>query len=429
MEERDVVITGLGLVTPLGRGCEENWEMVNKGKTGICHHPVEGLPSEMQYFAKVKDASLPQDLPPKLTGQIKFLNRGALLGFLASDEAVRKAAFPLEQVPPGRRALFIASGDFTKVGYDYMYPAVKEAVKHGGIDFGRLNTAALDKVNPFFLLESLQNNLFSFLSAYLEFMGPNTSLGSLSPCGSQTIELAYRTIRQDKADIAVAVGYGSWINEIALYELDTLGLLSRCREGERSFRPFDRHRDGFIPGEGGAALFLEAYGPARQRGANILGTIKGVANYNEFVPGKGLSVPEKVSRKGMELALGDAGSTVGELGFITTHGSGTRRGDRSEMASFADIFEAGKADAPICAIKPYTGHLGAASDIGEIIIAMHAAGRGVVPATLNFDEPERGFSSLKISSGQQPCAGNSIMSVSYGMGGQSSIVVIKVEKK
>ena len=429
MEERDVVITGMGLVTPLGRGCEQNWEMVNTGKTGICHYPAEGLPSGMQYFGMVKDASLPQDLPPKLTGQIKFLNRGALLGFLASDEAVRKAAFPLEQVPPGRRALFIASGDFTKVGYDYMYPAVKEAVKHGGIDFGRLNTAALDKVNPFFLLESLQNNLFSFLSAYLEFMGPNTSLGSLSPCGSQTIELGYRTIRQDKADIAVAVGYGSWINEIALYEIDTLGLLSRCREEERSFRPFDRHRDGFIPGEGGAALFLEAYGPARRRGANILGVIKGVANYNEFVTGKGLSVPEKVSRRGMELALNNSDCAIGDLGFITAHGNGTGSGDRSEMASFADLFGTAKAGAPICAIKPYTGHLGAASDVVEIIISMLAAREGIVPATLNFSEADKEFSSLNISSSQQPCASNTIMSVSYGTGGQSCVIIVQVEKK
>jgi len=428
MEERDVVITGMGLVTPLGKGCEQNWEMVSAGKTGICHYPAEGLPSSMQYFAKAKDASLPQDLPPKLTGQMKFLNRGAMLGFLASFEAVSKAAFPFEQAPPGRRALFIASGDFTKVGYDYMYPAVKEAVKRGGMDFGRLNAAALDKVNPFFLLESLQNNLFSFLSAYLEFMGPNTSLASLSPCGGQTIELGYRTIRQDKADIAVAVGYGSWINEMALYELDTLSLISRCREGERSFRPFDRHRDGFIPGEGGAALFLEAYGPAKRRGANILGIIKGVANYNEFVPGKGFSVPKKVSKRGMELALADAGCTVGDLCFITPHASGTRRGDRSELASVADIFEAGKAAVPLCAIKPYTGHLGAASDIGEIIIAMDAAGKGIVPATPNFEEPDKEFSALKISGGQQSCAGNTIMSVSYGLGGQSSTVVVQVEK-
>lgn len=428
MEERDVVITGMGLVTPLGKGCEENWAMVNAGKTGICHCPAEGLPPSMQYFARVKDAALPQDLPPKLTGQMKFLNRGAQLGFLASYEAVKKAAFPLEQTPPGRRALFMASGDFTKVGYDYMYPAVKDAVKHGGMDFGRLNTSALDKVNPFFLLESLQNNLFSFLSAYLEFMGPNTSLASLSPCGGQTIELACRTIRQDKADIAVAVGYGSWINEIALYELDTLGLLSSCREGERSFRPFDRRRDGFIPGEGGAALFLEAYGPASRRGANILGVIKGVANYNEFVPGKGISVPEKVTKRGMELALGEAGYSVDTLGLIIPHGSGTWRGDRSELASFADVFGTQKAVPPICAIKPYTGHLGAASDIGEIIIAMQAVREGIVPAALNFEEAEKKYSSLNISSSKQPCSSSRMMSVSYGMGGQSSIVVIQVEK-
>jgi 3-oxoacyl-[acyl-carrier-protein] synthase II len=428
MEERDVVITGTGLVTPLGNGCEVNWEKVRAGETGIRHNHKDGLPANMQYSGMVKDAALPQDLPPKLTGQIKFLNRGSLLGLLASHEAVRRAAFPMEETPPGRRALFIASGDLTKVGYGYMYPAVREAVKGGGMDLPRLNTAALDKVNPFFLLESLQNNLFSFLSAYLEFMGPNTSLASLSPCGGQAIELGCRAIRQNKADIAVAVGYGSWINEVPLYELDTLGLLSRCREGARSFRPFDRKRDGFIPGEGGAALFLEAYGPAKRRGAKVLGRIRGVSNYNEFTPGKGFSVPEKVSRRGVELALSDAACTVGALGFITPHGSGTRRGDRSELASFADVFDAGKADAPLCALKPYTGHLGAASDIGEIIIGMHAVREGIVPGTLNFEEKEKEFSSMKLSSGQQHCGHDTFMSVSYGTGGQSSTTIVQVEK-
>jgi len=120
---------------------------------------------------------------------------------------------------------------------------------------------------------------------------------------------------------------------------------------------------------------------------------------------------------------------VGELGFITAHGSGTRRGDGSEMASFADVFGTGMAVVPICAMKPYTGHLGAASDIGEIIISLQAAGKGIVPANLNFRETDKKFFSLNISSSKQSCSSDTFMSVSFGMGGQSSVVVIQAGKE
>lgn len=426
MDERDVVITGTGLLTPLGSSCDLNWQKVRARETGISADPVEDLPASMRYRGRIGKVSLPPDLPPKLTGQVKFLNRSAIFGFLASHEAVTQAGFPIDQVPPGRRALFIASGDYTKVGYDYMYAAVKDAVKDDEIDYARLNSAALDNVNPFFLLESLQNNLFSFLSAAVEFMGPNTSLSSLSPCGGQSIELAARSIHMDKADIALAVGYGSWINEVPLYELESLGILSRCSSGARSFRPFDRRRDGFITGEGGAALFLEAYGPAKRRGARILGSIRGTANYNEFNPEKGFTVPERVSHRSMELALEDAGCAPEKLGFIIAHGSGTPKGDRSELASFAALLDGGKISVPVCGMKPYTGHLGAASDIGEVILGIRAASEGIVPSTLNFSKTEKGFGSLKISAEEQPCRTDTFMSVSYGIGGQSSSVVVEI---
>ena len=149
----------------------------------------------------------------------------------------------------------------------------------------------MDKVNPFFLLESISNNLFSFLSAALEFMGPNTSLASFSPSGAEALELACRRISAGQADVALAVGCCCWITEIPMYEMEGLGILSRCKHGPASFKPLDRARDGFIPAEGGAAVLVEdgerAIGPRRR----ILAEIKGNGNCIEPPAGKGLSVP------------------------------------------------------------------------------------------------------------------------------------------
>jgi 3-oxoacyl-[acyl-carrier-protein] synthase II len=427
MSERDVVITGAGLVTPIGKNVGDNWNSVKVMKSGISHDPADDRPEFMQYMGKVREYDLPQDIPPKQKGQMKFLNRGATLGFSATHEAISDHLEAISAIAPGRRSLYVASGDFSSIGFDFMYPAIKDSCDRNweNIDSEKLNNSALNKVNPFFLLESLHNNLFSFLSAFVGFMGPNTSLASLSPCGGNALELAYRSIRQNKADAALAVGYGNWISEISIYELEGLGILSNCRSGVHSFKPFDRKRDGFIPGEGGAAIFLESYESAKQRGAEILGRIKGVENCIEFSSNDKLSVPEKVSKHNILSALQDTGCTINDLSFVIPHGSGTKKGDRSELRSIKEVFGS-NAHIPLCGLKPYTGHMGAASDLAEIVFGIHAVREHKVPATLNFNAADKEFADLKISNTLQSCEKNHFLSISYGVGGQSSSVVVEV---
>jgi 3-oxoacyl-[acyl-carrier-protein] synthase II len=428
MSDREVVITGMGMTSPLGKNVGENWDSVRSMKTGIVHDPKDDLPDFFQYTGKVSEYALPEDIPPKQLGQMKFLNRSALLGFCSASEAVSRSQDSIQNTDPGRRALYVASGDHTRIGYDFMYPALKDSTDKNwtSVDFARLNESALNKVNPFFLLETLNNNLFSFLSAYVEFMGPSTSLASLSPYGGNALELAYRSIKQNRADVALAVGYGNWIEDLALYELEGLGILSRCKQGIQSFKPFDKKRDGFIAGEGGAAILLESAETARQRGSTVMARVREFANCIEFSSRQKFSVPEKVSRESILSVLRDASSTADELAFIIPHGSGTKKGDRSELNSLLDVFNKHDSDAPICGLKPYTGHMGAASDIAEIIYGIHAVKEKMVPATLNFNETEKKFSDLKISGAPRKCDKNQFLSVSYGVGGQSSSVVVEV---
>ena len=428
MSEREVVITGMGLTTPLGKSVGESWSGVRSMKTGIVHEPKDDLPDFFQYTGKVSGYELPEDIPPKQLGQMKFLNRSALLGFCAASEAVSRSRDSIQNTEPGRRALYVASGDHTRIGYDFMHPALKDSTdKHWtSVDSARLNESALNRVNPFFLLETLNNNLFSFLSAYIEFMGPNTSLASLSPYGGNALELAYRSIKQNRADIALAVGYGNWIEDLALYELEGLGILSPCKQGIQSFKPFDKKRDGFIAGEGGAAILLESAETAEQRGSAVMAKVREFANCIEFSSNQKFSVPEKVSRESIFSVLNEASSTIDELAFIIPHGSGTKKGDRSELNSLVDVFNKQGHDAPICGLKPYTGHMGAASDIAEVIYGIHAIKEKIVPATLNFNETEKKFSDLKISATPQKSDKNLFLSVSYGVGGQSSSVLVEV---
>src|SRR5712692_1606190 len=428
MTGRTVAITGVGLTTPLGIGIEENWNGLRALKTGIGYYPKENLPHCFQYFGQVGPFEIVAPIPPALAPQMKFLNRGALLGFSSACEALRQSGVDLSAVPRGRRALYIASGDLTKISCESLYPAIREGTngKWQEMDCEKLNQAALTQVNPFFLLESIANNLFSFLSAYGEFMGPSTSLASLSPGGSQALELAYRSIQEGRADVALAVGYGRWTTEVPLYELQGLGLLSKSESGERSFRPFDRLRDGFMPGDGGAAIFLEAAEFAQRRDATTLATIRGCGNAVEFSLGRGLAVPERVCSRSMRLALDEAGCDVSDLAFISGHGSATQKGDRSELMSILQVLETERASAPVCGMKPYTGHMGAASDLGEIALGIYSVRNRLTPATLNFTSTEKELSGIQVLSDHQACEKKLFLSHSYGIGGQSSCLILSV---
>jgi 3-oxoacyl-[acyl-carrier-protein] synthase II len=397
-------------------------------QTGIAHYPREGQPPFAQYLGKVIGFEHPQNIPRKLQSQLRFLNRGSLLGLGAAHEAMTHCGMDVSAVPPQRRALYIASGDLTRVGYDFLYPATKDATDGlwQRIDFKRLNDSTLSKVNPFFLLESISNNLFSFLSAFLGFMGSNTSLAAQSPCGAQALELACRSIQQNRADIAIVVGCGNWITDVPLHEMDGLGLLSKCKQGIHSYRPFDGKRDGFIPGEGGAAIFLEEAGAAEARGAPAWAAIRGFGNCFQGAAGGGFPVPAEVSPCSVQMALTEARCVPGDLAFICPHGSGTQKGDRSELRSIAEVLGEAKKTVPLCGLKPYTGHLGAASDVAEIILATKAVAHKLVPATLNFCKADEEFSDLQISNAHQICSKRHCLSTSYGIIGQTSSVAIEV---
>jgi 3-oxoacyl-[acyl-carrier-protein] synthase II len=421
----------MGLLTPLGGNVQENWLNLRGKKSGIGCYPQENYPVPFHYLGKVNHVRILEDVDHTLSSQMRFLNRGSILGFAAAQEAIAHSARGIESYLPERRALYIGAGDFTNVGYEFLSPAIRQATsgKHQELDHRKLNLASLSEVHPFFLLESIHNNLFSLLSAFFDLKGANTTLAGASPCGAQALELACRCLQQDSADVALVVGCGNWITAIPRYEMMDLGMLSRCKDGIHSLKPFDRRRDGFITGEGGAALLLEAEEHAKRRGANILGSVGGTGNCMDFSADRKWGVPATVSLKSMQGALEEAACDVGDLAFICPHGSATTKGDRSELRSIMSLLDVRRPVVPICGMKGYTAHLGAASDIAEIILGIETIENRMVPATLNFSKSEQEFSELKISNIHQPLDKLHFLSVSYGLGGQSSSVLIKGRKR
>ena len=428
-EGREVWITGAGMLSPIGSGVDANWEAVRGGGCGVERHPQgEGppLPENFLYFGAVEGYGEPPVIPPKLNSQRKFLNRSSILGLHAVQEAVESSGADLFDIPAGRKALYVGSGDFTRIEYLDFYSAFAQSSGPdlAPTDPGVLNEKALYQVNPFYLLEGLTNNMFSFLSARYEIMGTNGSLTSLSSCGAQALEMCDRAIRWNKADLGLVVSCGSWIGELIRFELDGLGILSRASAGADSFRPLDRRRDGFFPAEGAAVLVLEAADSARARGARPMGRVRGTGNFQEVVSRSHIAVPFEAVARACRSAMSEAEMETSALSFVLPHGSGTKMGDRLEMRAVKDFLGDGADKVPLAAWKPYTGHMGSASDIGEIILGLRALAEGVLPPTPGFERAEAEFEVLDVVASERPVGGEAFLSLSHGLGGQASATLL-----
>jgi len=429
MNGREVLITGVGLVTSLGRNAEENLAGLKQGRTGLRETPREGLPRAVGIVGQAGEVDALAGLNPRLLPHAKFLNRGSLLGLAAAREAERNAGLNLLDVPPERKSAYVGGGDMDRIDYRDFYPAMREAT--GGawerVDAARLNKASLGGVNPFFLLESLYNNIFSFLTAVFEVRGPSTSLAAQSPCGAQAAALAFRSVQEGLADAALAVGSCNWISALAACELRGLCLLSQGREGVRSFRPFDRRRDGFFPGEGAAALLLESAEHARGRGARALGRILGAADAIEPPTSGGFGIPRQAALTSARQALAEAGLAPAELGLVSPHASGTRKGDRTEMEALLALLGDDAPRVPVACLKPSTGHMAAASDVADLALGLMALREGFVPGTLHFERADEGCEPLSVSAEIRAADRRTLLSLSYGLGGQVSALVAAAE--
>src|SRR5438093_4096366 len=333
MNDRVPAITGMGVISSLASSLEGHWQRVLQRATGIRELGGEDLPRALRCAGRVDDDALPPDTPADVLKQGRLISPGSRLGLRAVDEAVRASGLEVSKIAPERKALYIGAADYSKAGYRDFYAAFREAgvVADRALDAERVNKATLHTVDPFFLLESLTNNLVAFVSRRYQLQGPNTTLASHSPCGAQALELAARSLLQEQADLAIVVGTCVWSPLISLFDLDALGLLSRCREGSTSFRPFDGRRDGFIAGDGAAALVLEPLERARARSARVLGCIRGLASFTDGGASASLGVSVGTARRALTAAVDEAGIRPKELVVISPAGRGTGKGEQVEL--------------------------------------------------------------------------------------------------
>ncbi len=408
------------MITPLGKGVKATWRRVLEGRCGLTPPPQGGLGQGSWLCGCAGEVALPKELPQALRKESKFLNRGARLGLAAAWEAMAQAGLKPGMARDGERGLCTASGDHCHADYAFLRGAFErmETAEEGCPDPQRRNQELLGGTSPFFLLQSMHNNLSSLLAAFLGITGWNAALGDLSPSGSQALELACRALSRGPEQVVVVVGYASWVSPLLLHELRRIGLLSGCHRGNRSCRPLDRDRDGLIPGEGAVALVLEPVSRALRRKVRVFGTI--------LATGQAASRTQTCSvAASIQAALDEAACDPGELGFVIAHGDATPQGDAAELEALRGLSAATGNRLPICALKGYTGHLGAASDLAEIVFGLLAARKGQIPGTLNFERSEPGFDHLAVFGSPQPVRRSCFLALSRGFTGQATATLIR----
>ena len=410
-----VVITGMGIVSPVGTGVEHAWKNILAGKSGvrkIDSFEVSDLASQIAGIPQVgtADGQCNFDAVVEPREQRK-LDKCILYGLVAADEAIKDAG------------LDNYTGDKTRIGVSI------------GSGIGGLNTiydncielhdGGPRRVSPFFIPKGIINMAAGNISIKYGLQGPNISVVTACATGAHSIGEAARMIKYGDADIMVCGGTEGAVGRIGLAGFSAMRALStRNDEPERASRPWDKNRDGFIMAEGAGVLVLEEYEHAVARGAKIYAEVAGYGMSGDAYHITAPAPNGEGGMRAMQSALKDAGLNPADVDYINAHGTSTGLGDVGELAAVQNLF----AGVPVSmsSTKSMTGHLLGAAGAVETIFCALAIRDGVVPPTINLDDPEDAVGDFDLVPHKaKERRVNVALSNSFGFGGTNASLVLK----
>jgi len=419
--KKRVVITGLGLVTPLGLTVEENWQNCIRGVSGISKiTKFETSSSPVKIAGEVKNFKIENYLNPKEAKKVGTFIHYAIA---ATKEALLKANLNGRFGVEGEAALIHPS----RVG-------INISAGLGGlpeIQYWDRELFQKEKkvVSPFFVPMIIPNMLSGYLSIMTNAQGPNFCIVSACASSAHAIGEAYRYIQDDYADIMITGGAEAVVCELGIIGFASMKALSTQNETpEKASRPFDKDRDGFVLGEGSGILILEELEHAKKRGANIIAEICGYGlnadSYHMTSPapnGEG-------GRKCMELALKNANLKPEDIGYINAHGTSTPTGDLLEAQAIASLFENAKQTLNVSSTKSMTGHLLGAAGAVEACFSILALRDQIIPPTINLENCDDEIKKTELNFTPihaQKKNFNYALSNSFGFGGTNASLIFK----
>ena len=411
MNERRVVITGMGAVTPLGLDVETTWANLLAGKSGVS--PITSWDAsryDCRFAAQVQDFE-----PRKYFFNEKDARRAdrfSQLAMASSKEAVNHSGLDPKQLQLDRVGVLIGSG----IG----------GLKTLGDQDENLIMKGPQRVSPFMIPMMITNMAAGLVSMEFGFSGPNFCVVTACATSNNCIGEAWRLIRDDEADVILAGGSEAACVPLGMSGFAAMRALStRNDEPERASRPFDRDRDGFVLGEGAGTVILEELEHAKKRGANILAELTGYGltadAYHMTSPPPGGAG----AAKAMQLTLKRAGINPEEVDYINAHGTSTPVGDVAETEAIKTVFGEHAKKLAVSSTKSMTGHLLGAAGAAEIIFCIKAIEQNILPPTINLDHPDPACDLDYVPHKARPCQINVAMSNSFGFGGHNATLLVR----
>lgn len=426
---RRVVITGLGLISPLGNSPESLWESLSAGRSGVVAVPPGKLHTAFAAPARGFSGAI-DDFGP-LEGEqkkqirkgLKMMCRECQMGVAAAQLAISHAGLSASLRNPERTGV-VFGADYMLSEPDELVPPVDACLDPDrSFHFDRWGTAGLATMNPLWLLKYLPNMPASHVAIFNDLRGPNNSITQREASSHLAIGEAFRVISRGHADVMFAGATGTRVHPMkAIHARLNEPLAADAESPEKASRPFDLNRSGMVLGEGAATLALEALDHARARGAAIYGEI--IAASSSAVADRKLTARrEQALANAMRAALAEAGCGAEQIGHIQAHGLSTRECDRDEARAIRQVLGHHADRIPVTAAKSYFGNLGAASGAVELIAGALALAREQLFPVLNFQTPDPDCP-LTIARGGD-AAGDSFLAMSVTPYGQASCVIVR----
>jgi len=410
MEKRRVVVTGLGLVTPLGIGVQETWDALIEGKSGvgrITQFDCSSYP--VQIAAEVKNFDPSQYIEPK---ELKKMDRFIHFAIAASDMAMKDSGLKITKENADRVGVIIGSGMGGLPMIEHYHKTLLEKGHR--------------RISPFFIPMIIINLAAGQVSIRYGAKGPNSSPCTACATGSHSIGDAFRIIQYGMADAMIAGGTEAVITPMGVAGFAAMKALStRNNEPERASRPFDIDRDGFVMGEGAGIVILEELNHALRRGARIYAEVIGYGMSGDAYHITSPAPEGEGAARCMEAALKDAGIRPEEVNYINAHGTSTKYGDELETMAIKKVFGEHAYKLSVSSTKSMTGHLLGAAGGVEAVITVLSIYHNIVPPTINLEKPDPACDLDYVPNKAKKMEVNCAISNSFGFGGTNACLVFR----
>lgn len=430
LSSRRVVITGLGLVSPLGSSPEALWNALSSGTSGIrplTMLPAEALPTHvageaLEFTGDISNfGPLEKDQQRAIKKGLKLMCREIQMGLAAAQLALhhgglKKGSFDVD------RTGCVYGCDFTVTMPEEFADGMRRCLDaEGKFQFERWGSEGMRQVDPLWLLKYLPNMPNSHIAIYNDLRGPNNALTMREAASNLAIAEAYTTISRGAADTIVAGATGTRVHPLrTTHVVLSEQVASGDGDPAAASRPFDKDRTGMVLGEGAGAMLLEELAHAQARGATIYGEVIGYGSSAVQQP-SGAGMLREALRNALTQALRTSGLQPQQVGHLHAHGLSTTECDAAEAAAIADVF--GDRPIPVTAAKSYFGNLGAGSGAIEAIASTLALVHEQLFPVLNYTTPDPGAPIHAARRGMP--AGDSFISLSVTPQGQASAIAIR----